>query len=175
MIVRMSHRQLERVRRVVDEVMPGRWREPTMEWLDRDVASGGKHRVDIAMPAIAWWRVRDVMFDHCYDARGFRSRTVKVSDMNALKAIQRASNVRSVHPALSRTSAIGMIGELVPAWRLFVPIETRLYSAVPAEGVFAILAPETSRRGGETITTWVEAIRPPERPLLDEREHLRFV
>ena len=128
------------------------------------------------LPAIAWSRVRDVMFDHCYDQRGFRSKSVKVSDLNAMKAIQHGVNVRTVHPALSRISAIGMVGELVPAWKLYVPVEGGpTYSPIPAEGVFVVLAPETSSRHGQKLTTWVEAKRPLERPLLDEAEHRRFM
>jgi hypothetical protein len=174
-MVRLTRRQHERVKVIVESSnMRERWRYGVMEWLERDAVIGGSHRIDVGMPAIAWMRVAEVMFDHCYDARGFRNKTLRQADLNAMKAIQHGLNVRTVHPALSGVSAIGMIGELIPAWKLFVPTERASYSPFPAEGAFVILAPESTRTGGQAITTWVEAKRAPERPLLDEREHLRF-
>jgi hypothetical protein len=175
MIVRLTRRQHKRVAEIVADQMGERWRSGVLEWIEQDVSDAAKHRVDVAMPAIAWRRTWDVMFDHCFDNRGMRTKGVRVTDLNATKAIRRGLNVREVHPALSRTGAIGMIGELVPAWKLIETEGSMLYTPYPRQGMqFVVLAPESREVGRQRVTQWVEAPRAPERPLLDESNHWRF-
>lgn len=175
-MVRLTLRQHGRVQEIVADQMSERWRAAALEWMQADVNPGAKHRVDVVMPTIAWMRVRDVLFDHCYDNRGFRTKGVRTTDLNALKSIQQAVNVRTCHPGLHGIAAIGHVAEIIPAWKLTVPAEDgRAYASIPAEGSFVILAPEARKVGAhQTITSWVEAILPLERPLLDEAQHLRF-
>jgi hypothetical protein len=160
---------------IVADQMGERWREGVLGWMDRDVTDAAKHRVDVAMPAIAWKRTFETMFDHCFDNRGMRTKGVRSTDLNATKSIRRALNVRECHPALSRTGAIGMIGELVPAWRLEVPEASTFYAPYPRLGLpFVILAPESRQVRNQKVTLWVEAPRAPERPLLSEASHWPF-
>ena len=83
MIVRLTRRQHGRVLEIVEDQMPERWRAGVLEWGQADITDASKHRVDVAMPAIAWRRVWDVMFDHCYDNRGMRTKGVRTTDLNA--------------------------------------------------------------------------------------------
>ena len=175
MIVRLTRRQHKRVLEIVEDQMSERWRDAVLDWGYQDVTDASAHRVDVAMPAVAWKRVWDLLFDHCYDHRGMRTKGVKTTDLNAMKSIRRSLNAREVHPALSRTAAIGMVGELVPAWRFDEPQHGMLYSPYPVVGApFVILAPETREMKLQRVTQWVEATRLPQRRLLDPAEHLRF-
>ena len=97
-------------------------------------------------------------------------------DHTAFKSIRRALNVRESHPALSRTGAIGMISELIPAWKFPEPDGSgKFYTPYPTPTMqFVILAPEMRTVAGRKTTQWVEATQPFEYPLLSEGEHLRF-
>ena len=139
MIVRLTRRQHGRVCEIMSAEMDERFIEATLEWLTEDVVGSSKHRVDVAMPAIAWKRVWDAMFDHCYDNRGMRSKGVRSTDLNALKQIRLALNVRETHPALSGISAIGMIAEVIPAWS---NRGVGGYSPYPLDQRFKILMPQ---------------------------------
>lgn len=179
MIVRTTNRQRERTWSLILQSRPKR---RTLEVLDRwwwkDYTQASKHRVDTVMPCIAWQLVEGILFNHCFNERGFRSKDVKSTDLAALKSIRRSLNVREQHPALYRRGAIGYINELIPAWRLMAPDEQgRHYSPVPVpNGTFAILAPETRTVDLKTTTLWAEvAGRIPVLPILDEREHLLFI
>lgn len=176
MIVRLTRRQYKRVLEVVEpEMKAEEWRKALVEWWYADVSDASKHRVDVAMPAIGWKRVWDVMFDHCFDNRGMRSKGVRTTDLNATKSIRRALNAREVHPALFGIGAIGMIGELVPAWTLTGLATEAAYSPYPHVGEnFVVLAPESHKVRGQTVTKWVVAPRSPERRLLNPAEHWRF-
>ena len=173
MIVRLTRRQHGRVYDIVSGEMDRRFIEATLEWLAEDVVSSSKHRVDVAMPAIAWKRVWDAMFDHCYDNRGMRSKGVRSTDLNALKQIRQALNAREMHPALSGISAIGMIAEVIPVWNN--PVVGGCYSPYPLDQRFKILMPEHHAMSGQRVTTWVESDRRPNRKILREREHARFM
>lgn len=172
MIVRLTGRQRSRVEQRVEST----GNLALIEWFGRDCVPSSKHRVDLAMPAIAWRQVEHVMFDFCFDGKGFKSQTSRAMDHTAFKSIRRALNTRENHPALSQTGAVGMISELIPAWKFPGPDASgQHYTPYPAPNMpFVILAPETRKIGGKQTTMWVEATRPPEYPLLDEREHLRF-
>ena len=173
MIVRLTRRQHGRVCEIMLAEMDERFIEATVEWLTEDVVDSSKHRVDVAMPAIAWKRVWDVMFDHCYDNRGMRSKGVRSTDLNALKQIRLALNVRETHPALSGISAIGMIAEVIPAWR---PLDGQADSPYPVpNGRFLVLAPQHHQMSKQRITTWVPSNKHPEREILTEAEHRRFL
>ena len=176
MIVRLTNRQRGRVGELVEAADPPQLLA-FLEWYGRDCYTASKHRVDLAMPAIAWRLVEHVMFDFCFDGKGFKSRDVRNTDLNALKSIRRALNAREAHPALTNTGAIGLVGELIPAWRFPTPEASgKEYVPYPAPTMpFVILAPESRTVAGKQTTQWVEAVRPTELPLLDEREHLRFV
>lgn len=142
------------------------------EWFGRDVQVAAKHRYDIAMPAAAWRVVGTALFDHCYDSRGFRIRKLRVSESNALKAVRGSLNVREAHPALSGIGAIGMIGELIPAWT-----HENRFSPYPIAGEsFVVLAPTTIKLGsGRQATKWVATHLYDRGPMLDPDEHWRFV
>lgn len=177
MIVRLTRRQYGRVIEVVEPALAAeQWRKALKEWWYADVSSAAKHRVDVAMPALGWKRVADVMFDHCFDNRGMRSKGVRTTDLNAMKAIRRALNVRETHPALHGIGAIGMIGELVPAWTMTQGQDGKPhYSPYPLVGEnFVVLAPESHSVRNQTVTTWVPSKRSPERRLLNPDEHWRF-
>lgn len=160
---------------VEDQMSNQRWREGVIEWMTSDVTDASSHRVDVAMPAIAWKRVWDVMFDHCFDHRGMRTKGVKTTDLNAAKAIRRALNVREIHPALAHVAALGMISELIPAWRLEPGESHRTYDPYPRIGrPFVVLAPERRAVRGQVVTQWVESNHLPQRKMLDPAEHFRF-
>lgn len=179
MIVRLTNRQRDRVGPLVTEALAGRGRqEPFLEWWGRETYVASKHRTDIVMPASAWRMVEGVMFDHCFDERGFRARDrVRSTDINALKLIRQALNVRENHPALHQRGAIGLIPELIPAWKFAAPDASgRCYSPYPVPTLpFVVLAPESRTVRTKQTTLWVEAKRPSELPLLDERNHLAFI
>jgi hypothetical protein len=146
-------------------------------WWDRDRSVASKHRVDIVMPASAWRMVESVMFNHCFDDRGFRARErVRSTDINALKSIRRALNVRENHPAMYQRGAIGLISELIPAWRFPAPDASgKRYSPYPVQAMpFVVLAPESRVVQTKQTTIWVEANRPSELPLLAEHNHWAF-
>ena len=178
MIVRLTNRQRSRVFDLVTKRggMVGSRLGAFDVWWDRDATIASKHRVDTSMPAAAWRMVEEVLFDHCFNERGFRMRDVKTTDLNALKAVRRALNVRESHPAMYRRGAIGYINELIPAWRFPGPDGSgRFYTPYPMpDAEFVVLAPETRVVKLQTTTLWVEATRLPERPILCEAEHLKF-
>lgn len=169
MIVRLTKRQLDRVRVHVSHAERS---ERLVEWLSRDVVDASDQRRDVWMPAIGWLRIEQIMFDYCYDARGYRGKNVRDSDLKALKQMRSAINLREHHPALSMIGAVGLIRELIPAWRLHIPlVDGRSYSPYPSvEGSFVVLVPEMKINGAQ-FTYWQEGHRASELPLLDEREH----
>jgi hypothetical protein len=177
-IVRLTVRQTGRVRDLVAEALGESQRcETFLQWWDRDSSMASKHRVDTVMPAMGWRMVEGVMFDHCFDERGFRAKErVRATDINALKSIRRALNVRENHPALFQRGAIGLIPELVPAWKFPSPDASgKMYSPYPVSPLqFVVLAPESRVVQTKQTTLWVEALRPRELPLLDENNHWAF-
>lgn len=176
MIVRLTHRQHKRVMEIVGDQMTERWRDGVLGWFGRDVQDAATHRVDVSMPAIAWKRVWEVMFDHCFDNRGMRSKGVRVTDLNAAKAVRRALNARELHPALQGQGAIGFIAEIVPVWVLEGGKAGFTYTPYPERDLrFVILAPESREVRRQKITAWVPTKLVIERPILDEREHFRFL
>lgn len=176
MIVRLTRRQYGRVIEIILDQMPNdRWRDGVAEWWAGDVTDASKHRVDVAMPAIAWKRVWEVLFDHCFDHRGMRTKGVRATDLNAAKAIRRALNVREIHPALAHVAALGMISELIPAWRLEEGEAHAAYDPYPrVHRPFVVLAPERRTLRGQVVTQWVESNHLPQRRMLDPAEHIRF-
>ena len=173
MIVRLTRRQHGRVYDIMEAEMDERFVDVTLEWLSEDVETASKHRVDVSMPAIAWRRVWDTLFDHCYNNRGMRSKGVRTTEMGAIKQVRRALNIRETHPGLSGISAIGMIAEVLPVWRPLMPDGP--YSAFPVDGRFKVLLPEIRKMGDQFVTTWVESNVYPDRKVLRESEHQRFM
>ena len=154
---------------------------PTLlEWWDRDQSRASKHRVDTLMPAVAWRLVEEVMFGHCFDERGFRAKErVKSTDLNALKSIRRGLNARENHPAMSQRGAIGLVNEVIPAWKLTPDERQNLapelrYSPYPGLGEFVVLVPESRTVNTKKATQWVEATRKWDWPICHERAHLAF-
>jgi hypothetical protein len=173
-IVRLTCTQARRVAEIVAVSGVG-WADEFAGWMDREMSTASKHRVDVMAPAIAWRGAEEVMFDWCFDARGFR-RKVSSVDLRAHKEIRRALNGRENHPALYGRAAIGLIPELIPAWRFPGPDASgKNYAPYPVTAMpFVVLAPEMRQANGQRITMWVEAPRPHERPLLAERSHTAF-
>ena len=181
MIVRLTNRQATRVGGLAEAALAQEGNSFRIaafnDWWDRDTSVASKHRVDLSLPAAGWRMIEAVMFDHCFDERGFRTKDVKTTDLNALKTIRRALNARKNHPALQQMGAIGMIPEVVPAWKLLAQDDhDRLYLPYPMRGMkFVILAPESTTVRTKQTTLWVEAPLETRFPLLDEREHWRFM
>ena len=178
MIIRLTNRQRARVYELtLHALVSDRRMGDFIDWYDADYSIASKHRVDTVMPAIAWRLVEEAMFDHCFNEKGFRSKDVKTTDLNALKAIRRALNVRENHPALSRRGAIGYIAELIPSWKFPADDASgKWYSPYPVPGMeFVVLAPETRVVNLQTTTLWTEASRLPDRALLDPAQHLFFL
>lgn len=177
MRVRLTRRQFERVDELVSHALraPNEVSLAFQEWWGRDIAEAAKLRVDVAMPAAGWRVVEAVLFDHCFDERGFRSKEVRSTDLNAIKAIRRAMNARENHPALYRRGAIGMISEMIPAWRLDKRADGAAYSPYPIEDTeFVVLAPEFRTVRTKRTTLWVEAPVAGRLHLFDAYEHWRF-
>lgn len=177
MIVRLTFRQVGRVHELTTGRIEARYDDAFQEWWAREMFTASKHRVDMSMPAAAWKLVESVMFDHCFNERGFRSKDVRNTDLNALKSIRRALNARENHPALSKRGAIGLISEIIPAWKLLSAGPSgRWYSPYPVRGMgFTILAPESTVVRTKQTTLWVEADPGDRLALLDQAEHWRFV
>jgi hypothetical protein len=125
------------------------------------------------MPAIGWKRIEQMVFDHCYDHRGFRNRRVRDSDLRMLRSMTDAVNIREHHPALMKVGSIGFVAELIPAWKLHGPDDKgRMYSPYPElQSEFVVLAPHWAERSRRQITYWTEEDRAREMPLLDETNH----
>lgn len=177
MMVRLTVRQHGRVAELVGEATVGRQFEQFDMWWGRAWPSS-KHRIDTAMPAIGWRIVEEIMFNHCFDERGFRAKErVRTTDLNALKQIRRTLNARESHPALQQRGAIGLIAEMIPAWRFPAPDASgKLYSPYPVLAMpFVVLAPESRTVQLKQTTLWVEATRPRELPMLDECSHWAFI
>ena len=172
MIVRLTNHQHRKLIETLGDQKPA-----ISEWLSRDVQTSSLKRVDVAMPAIAWLQLYEIVFDWCYDVRGMRRHGVRGWTMTACKNIRLGLNVREGHPALFNAGAIGQIPELIPAWRLLAKDDRgRHYTPYPEPGLhFTVLAPTTRKVGGEKVTVWVESKQSPHRPLLDEQEHWRFL
>ena len=180
MIVRLTVRQAQRVRQIsIDQLAPSGKVPDLLAWWDTTQSKASKHRVDTLMPAAAWSLVEKVMFGHCFDERGFRAKErVKTTDLNALKTIRMALNVRENHPALRQRGAIGLINEIIPAWKhREIEPDGWVYSPYPGSGRrdFVVLAPEIRTVNLKRVTLWVEANREWEMPILQESAHLPFV
>lgn len=177
--MRLTNRQRERVGKLVEDALQGRPAESAfLEWWAREMYVASKHRVDMVMPASGWRLIEGVMFDHCFDERGFRAKErVRSTDLNALKSIRQGLNVRENHPALYQRGAIGLISELIPAWKFLAPDASgRCYSPYPVPTLpFVVLAPESRTVRTKQTTLWVQAKRPSELPLLNEANHWQFV
>lgn len=177
MMVRLTVRQHGRVAELAGEALDGRRFEEFDRWWGKAWPSS-KHRVDTAMPAIGWRMVEELMFNHCFDERGFRAKErVRTTDLNALKQIRRTLNARESHPALQQRGAIGLIAEMIPAWRFPAPDASgKCFSPYPVCGMpFVILAPESRTVQLKQTTIWVPANRPRELPMLDEQTHLAWL
>lgn len=180
MIIRLTVRQAQRVRQIsIDQLTPSGKVPDLLAWWDRDQSKASKHRVDTLMPAAAWSLVEKVMFGHCFDERGFRAKErVRTTDLNALRTIRMALNVRENHPAMHQRGAIGLINEIIPAWKLPAPEPgDPMYSPYPfnPRRKFVVLAPESRTVNLKRVTLWVEAKREWEMPILLEESHLPFV
>jgi len=142
----------------------------------RDIAPASRQRIDVAMPAVAWRVLEELLFDYCFDQRGFHRKEVKSTVTNTLKAVRTAMNVRENHPALSGTAAMGAISELIPVWERLAPKNNKVWSPYPISYQrFTILAPTIIMQRGHKLTKWVDS---PDtvgrRWLLTENEHLAF-
>lgn len=181
MIVRLTNRQSNRVRALaVAALTHARHQEHLDMWWGRDKTTASKHRVDIVMPAVGWRTAESAMFDHCFDERGFRAKErVRTTDLNALKAIRQSMNARENHPALSGRGAIGLIPELIPAWKIVPDQSGKMYSPYPTSlGEYVVLAPFTTTVQTKQVTAWVEAgpgVLERGLPILDEEQHWLFV
>ena len=176
MIVRLTNRQRARVAELFGAVDDHRLADLD-RWWDYDPSVASKHRVDTLMPAAAWRMVESILFDHCFNERGFRARErARATDLNALKSIRRTLNTREAHPALSKRGAIGQIPELIPAWKFPKPDASgKAYSPHPVDTMpYVVLAPETRTVSGNVTTLWVEAdpTRLPSYLILDKAEHV---
>jgi hypothetical protein len=143
---------------------------------NRDITPASRHRVDVAMPAIAWRMLEELLFDYCFDQRGFHRKEIKTTVTNTLKAVRGAMNVRENHPALTGTAAMGSISEWIPVWERLAPNRKQVWSPYPISYTrFTILAPTTISQRGHKLTKWVDS---PDtvgrRWLLTEKEHLAF-
>jgi hypothetical protein len=174
MIVRLTRQQHKATSSLVE-----RYGDEHLLWtFNRDVVEASRHRVDVMMPAVAWRIVEDILFDNCFDARGFKIRDVKSTWMNSVKAVRAAMNVRENHPALSGTAALGVISEMIPVWELLGPNSRKhVWSPYPVEhGRFTVLAPTLISVRGSKATKWVDS---PEtvgrRWVLEEATHLAFM
>jgi hypothetical protein len=175
MIVRLTRQQHQATSNLIERL--GSY--PHLLWtFNRDVVGASRHRLDVVMPAIAWRLLEDLMFDTCFDQRGFKNKDVKTTWMNSLKAIRAAMNVRENHPALSCTAAVGAISELIPVWGMLGPNNRKhVWSPYPVQnGRFTVLAPTLISVRGSKATKWVES---PEtvgrRWVLEEAAHLEFM
>lgn len=158
MIVRLTNQQVKKVQSVLAPTDLGELVR-IRGWWGNDVNQASKHRVDIAMPAVAWRAIERVLFDATFTTRGARSAEATSTMSNALKSTRRALNAREQHPAMSEIGAIGLVSEVIPAWRLPGPDASgKFYVPYPVPGMpFTILAPVTTRVAGKVATQWAEA------------------
>jgi hypothetical protein len=169
MIVRLTRQQHQACKRYanVDDDLLG--------WLDRDVSTASKNRVDVAMPAIAWLRLRNALFPNVYSVKGFQRKEAPLTASRALSSIQAAINLREKHPAMRNAGAIGIQMDMLPVWRLPSPRSDFIYSPYPGIGTFMVLMPEHITEGGRRVTFWHEATSFPKAVLLQESTHLVFL
>lgn len=177
MIVRLTNTQRQRIYETVSTTeMPVERLKAFHRWWEADLQGAPRHRVDGAMPAIAWEMVQQIMFDKCYDHRGFRAKTLKISEHGALKSVTAACNARRSHPALNNLAVIGDQREIVPAWTNHLEM-----SPVPDDTHrnFVLMMPVRVTMGqGRVATRWAET-KPEELPvrtgLLVGDEHQAFL
>lgn len=184
MNVRLTRSQASRIRQIIAKRPQESERdrsnaEAFNEWFGKDVHAASAGRLDVLMPAVAWLWVERVLFEHCFDHRGFRRRETKVTATNALKSVRSALNAREQHPALRQQGAFGFVNELVPAWKFPGPDGSgKLYSPYPVDGMpYVVLGPVAlEKERDRRLTMWAEADlgRLPLWDVLDESEHWRF-
>jgi len=169
MIVRLTRQQHRACKRyaVADENV--------VEWLDRDVTDASKNRVDVAMPAVGWLVMRNLLFPQVYSVKGFQRKEAPLTASRALSSIQASLNIREKHPALRRAGAIGIHRDILPVWRLPQQSTDFLYSPYPGAGTFMVLMPEHITEGGQRLTVWHESFSHPKAVLLEESTHLVFL
>lgn len=169
MIVRLTRQQHQACKRYAasDDAL--------YEWLDRDVDQASKHRLNVAMPAIAWLRMRNILFPQVYSVKGFQRKEAPMSATRALSSIQASINLREKHPALRGAGAIGIQRDILPVWKLRQTSDDFKYSPYPGKGTFMVLMPEHITQGGRRITVWHEALSSPESVFLQEATHLIFL
>ena len=146
---------------------------PLVETLQRDVQPHARTRIDVAMPAIAWVRVRDSLYDVAYTRKGFKSREAPERLVRALRAVQGNLNTWESHPAMSGAALLGLHATLIPVWR----DQNNGWSIYPVEGsAMEMLTPEHILVSGHRYTRW--APQPGGNVggsfIFVEAEHLRF-
>lgn len=169
MIVRLTRHQFKNLRGMIDR--------SASFWWDSDLTQDASaHRVDVTMPAIGWRQLEQMLFEHCYDERGFKRRKVRSTFFAADRAIRTALNAREQHPALFGSAAVGRVSEFVPAWKFPGPDVTgKRYSPYPVQSMpFVVLAPMDLSLNGKRATKWVECPNPPGWEILDSCKHLDF-
>lgn len=174
MIVRLTRQQHKATGLIIE-----RTGQQHLLWtFNRDVSDASRHRIDVAMPAVAWRLVEEILFDACFDQRGFKNKDVKTTWMNSVKTVRAAINVRENHPAFTGTAAIGVISEMIPVWSLMAPNSRKhVWSPYPVNGGrFTVLAPTLISVRGAKATKWVASDNSVGRRwLLEESSHLEFV
>lgn len=169
MIVRLTRQQHQACKRYATAD------DDLLAWLDRDVLAASKSRIDVAMPAIAWLRMRNALFPNVYSVKGFQRKEAPLTASRALSSIQAALNLREKHPAMRCAGAIGIHMDILPVWRLLPSNGDYKYSPYPGNGTFMVLMPEHITEGGRRVTVWHEAISFPKAVLLQEATHLVFL
>lgn len=146
-----------------------------LEWLDKDTSAASRSRLDVAMPAIAWLALRNLLFPNVYSVKGFQRKEAPLTATRALSSVQASLNLREQHPALRNAGAIGTHREILPVWMLCETHNDVLYSPYPGKGTFMVLMPEHITQGGHRITVWHQAYSHPKAMLLEESVHLVFL
>jgi len=169
MIVRLTRQQHQACKRYASAD------DNLLEWLDRDISEASRARLDVAMPAIAWRTLRNVLFPHVYSVKGFQRKEAPLTATRALSSIQAGLNLREKHPALRNAGAIGIHMDILPVWHLPQPSDDFVYSPYPGKGTFMVLMPEHITQGGRRVTVWHLALSHPKTVLLQEATHLVFL
>jgi hypothetical protein len=181
-IVQMTRTQWKMIRRCLAlHVAADPTSKPLVEelltWVSRPI--GERPRiVEIECPAIGWLAIRDCLSAWVFNGTGQWRRDAPRSARAALRAVQRAANLRWHHPALSGLGAMGeecdtFLAWPLPSWsnELRPPMALPTWSPRPTKfGPPVLLAP--LHDDGRTI--WV-SIPPISRGrIFDPEEHERL-